>query len=471
MLSTAVDGEDCRYCSVVSKAVGEDPIGTAIAADQWVFIEVSRPWTKALWQDQSHLSSLLPLFDQIQRRPRLWLQLRIGAIAPDADYSRPGYTHVLYYQRPSRSFAQFDALAYCVPTEQVTSLVKALVLEPKQLAPFNPYLQPSPTRDIFVCTHTHYDVACGRFGTPLYKQLRKEYGGAGEQERQKAEGSRALPVRSRQKAEGEVKGSRFQVPGSGFQVSGTGSQNSGSRTQPQSETLPPTPYPLHPTPTLQDPLPIPPSPHPPSYSPTHSPSYPPTHPPSLPPLRVWQTSHFGGHNFAPTLVDFPSGHFWGHLESDVLDALVYQRGDVTRLRPYYRGWAGCDRWAQIAERDIWMQEGWPWLGYTKTAWVVAKDSGRWFHRWLRWGLRWIPTIRAQVLLKKLEQKLTWAQVRIRYSSPDGVRSSTYEARVEVSHIVMSQMKSGREQPTYPVKQYRVTNLRKLEDSTDNWRVF
>jgi len=90
---------------------------------------------------------------------------------------------------------------------------------------------------------------------------------------------------------------------------------------------------------------------------------------------------------------------------------------------------------------------------------------------LRWGLRWIPTIRAQVLLKKLEQKLTWAQVRIRYSSPDGVRSSTYEARVEVSHIVMSQMKSGREQPTYPVKQYRVTNLRKLEDSTDNWRVF
>jgi hypothetical protein len=166
-------------------------------------------------------------------------------------------------------------------------------------------------------------------------------------------------------------------------------------------------------------------------------------------------------------VDFPSGHFWGHLEFEVLDALVYQRGDVAQLRSHYRGWAGCDRWAQIAEREIWMQEGWPWLGYAKTAWVVVKDPGRWFHRLLRWGLRWIPTIRAQVLLKKLEQKLTWAQVRIRYSSPDGVRNGIYEARVEVSHTVMSQMKSGKQQPNYPVKQYRVTNLRKLENGTEH----
>ena len=24
-------------------------------------------------------------------------------------------------------------------------------------------------------------------------------------------------------------------------------------------------------------------------------------------LRVWRCSHFGGHQFAPTLIDFPSG--------------------------------------------------------------------------------------------------------------------------------------------------------------------
>ncbi len=372
--STPVGGLDCRYCSVVSKAVGEDPIGSAISASYWLFIEVPRPWTKGLWEDKAYLSSLLPLFEQIQRRPRLWQQLRIGAIAPDSDpdYCRAGYTQVLYYQRPEGYFAQFDAHAYSVPTEQVTSLVSALVFEPKRLATFAPYRQLSPTRDILVCTHTHYDVACGRFGTPLYQRLRREY-------------------------QGKTGGQYLSTP------------------------------------------------------------------PPATPLRVWQTSHFGGHNFAPTLIDFPSGRFWGHLKPDVLHELVCQQGEVTRLRLFYRGWAGCDRWAQVAEREIWMQEGWPWLGYAKEACVVAKDPGRWFHRLLRWSLRRIPTIRAQVLLKKLEQKLTWAQVRIQYSHPDG-GGGTYEARVEVSHRVMSQMKSGKEQSTFPVSQYRVTNLRKLENS-------
>ena len=31
-------------------------------------------------------------------------------------------------------------------------------------------------------------------------------------------------------------------------------------------------------------------------------------------IRVWQSSHFGGHQFAPTLIDLPTGRLWGHLE-------------------------------------------------------------------------------------------------------------------------------------------------------------
>lgn len=351
---------DCRYCSVISKAVGEDPIGSAIAADQWLFIEVPRPWTKALWPDKPQLASLLPLFDQIRRRPRLWLQLRIGAIVPDPEYSRPGYSYLLYYQRPSQLFTQFTAQAYCLPTAQVAELAEALLLHPGQLSTFNPYRQPA-SRDLLVCTHTHYDVACGRFGTPLYKTLRQDYAG----------------------------------------------------------TLASTP------------------------------------------LRVWQTSHFGGHHFAPTLIDFPAGRFWGHLEPDVLDQLIYQRGDEHQLKPFYRGWGGCDRWGQIAERAIWMQEGWPWLAYPKAVQVVTKDPGRLSHRLLRGVLRWIPAIRAQVLLKKLEQKLSWAQVRIQFNSPDSSAMGTYEVRVEVSHTVMSQMRSGKGQLRDPVKQYRVISVEKL----------
>ncbi|MGF1568040.1 MAG: hypothetical protein ACFCVD_08200 [Nodosilinea sp.] len=42
------DDEDCRYCSVTSQAAGEDPIGTAIAADQWLFIEDKDRLLKAI---------------------------------------------------------------------------------------------------------------------------------------------------------------------------------------------------------------------------------------------------------------------------------------------------------------------------------------------------------------------------------------------------------------------------------------
>ena len=107
-------------------------------------------------------------------------------------------------------------------------------------------------------------------------------GERGSRKGRRQQGSKpALPVRSRQKAEGEVKGSRFQVPGSGFQVSGTGSQNSGSRTQPQSETLPPTP--LIPLNTLSTPNSPRPTPHPP-ISPIPPPTLLPIPPPTLLPI-------------------------------------------------------------------------------------------------------------------------------------------------------------------------------------------
>ncbi|MEO0405789.1 MAG: sucrase ferredoxin [Cyanobacteria bacterium P01_A01_bin.135] len=349
-----ITDESCRYCSVATKAAGVDPIGSAGTAHRWLFIEVPRPWSKGIWNDKPQLAALLPVFEQIRHRPKLWLNSMVGAIAPDADYSRPGHTWALSYQRPDQPFTQFTAVAYCLPTAQVAALAQALLLQPQQLPRFDRYRQDAPTRDLLVCTHTHYDVACGRFGTPLYKRLRQDYG-------------------SDQ-------------------------------------------------------------------------------------LRVWQTSHFGGHQFAPTLADFPSGRFWGYLEPEVLDALIHQRGEVAQLRPFYRGWGGCAPWAQVLERELWMREGWRWSEYRKSARVVAKDPGKLTHRLLRWILPWIPTIRAQVLLKKLEQKLTWARVEMQYSHPDKGHLGTDAARVEVSHQVLSQLKSGEDQPMYPVKQYRVTDL-------------
>lgn len=49
------------------------------------------------------------------------------------------------------------------------------------------------------------------------------------------------------------------------------------------------------------------------------------------PDRVWQSSHLGGHRFAPTLVTLPFGLMWGRLDVDQLDvvAAALARGELT----------------------------------------------------------------------------------------------------------------------------------------------
>lgn len=244
--------QPCQYCSVTSRVSGEDPIGTAVTARQWLFIEVPQPWAKNPWEQES--VALLELFKRIEKRPQLWRNLRILAIAPDKIASVEGYRHVFFYTRPPGGAATYAQQHYHVTLSQLYSLLEALVLNPNQLGGFSQYQRPA-TRAFFVCTHTSYDSACGRFGTPLYRTLRKQYADAEQ-------------------------------------------------------------------------------------------------------LSVWQTTHFGGHNFAPTLIDFPTGQFWGHLEPEILDTLVYRQGDVAELSQCYRGWSGFETWAQVAERSLWIRQGW-----------------------------------------------------------------------------------------------------------------
>lgn len=45
-------------------------------------------------------------------------------------------------------------------------------------------------------------------------------------------------------------------------------------------------------------------------------------------LRVWRASHFGGHRFAPTILDCPEGRCWAHVKPEILDALVWCQGEV-----------------------------------------------------------------------------------------------------------------------------------------------
>ena len=145
-------------------------------------------------------------------------------------------------------------------------------------------------------------------------------------------------------------------------------------------------------------------------------------------LRVWRTSHIGGHRFAPTLIDFPEGRYWGHLEPDALEKVVLRKGPVSELGRFYRGWAGLSgKFEQIAEREIFVREGWEWTRYLKSGRTLEADEN--------------------------EDR---AEVRIEYATPDG-DTGAYEATVETSGTVMTLFDSG-PCPLQEVKQYRVSRL-------------
>ncbi|MUG96480.1 sucrase ferredoxin [Scytonema sp. UIC 10036] len=330
----------CRFCSLVSKTNGEDPIGTADTCDYWLMMEIPLPWSQNIFEENPTLKSVLGLFQELVFQHRI--KLKPILIAPDLEYSYPGFTRVLYYYRPAKLFSQFEKQEFVVPESEaaalVTAIFKQLMQQPNDLSEFQQYQQQtSHIRELMVCTHAQVDLACGRFGTPIYRRLRKEY-----------------------------------APASNGK------------------------------------------------------------------LRVWQTTHFGGHQFAPTLIDLPQGCLWGHIEPEILDLLVKRNGSVFGVRQYYRGWTGLSKFEQIAEREIWMQFGWNWLNYLKAGKVMTMEQ-------VAEG-----------------QEPDWVEVRINFTDPDSSTKGAYKAKIEVCGEVMTAFNSAKEIELEAVKQYRVSHLAKVE---------
>lgn len=149
-------------------------------------------------------------------------------------------------------------------------------------------------------------------------------------------------------------------------------------------------------------------------------------------LRAWRVSHFGGHRFAPTLIDLPEGRFWGHLETDQLDTLVHRTSSVESLRLSYRGWTGLEsRYEHVAERAMLMQEGWDWMHYAKRGQLLEVDT-------------------------EADQ---WGHIRIDFTTPDG-RNGAYEAMVEVAGTVQTLGETGPRE-LHEQTQYRVNWLRRV----------
>jgi hypothetical protein len=95
---------------------------------------------------------------------------------------------------------------------------------------------------------------------------------------------------------------------------------------------------------------------------------------SLDPVRIWQVSHIGGHRFAPTLVTFPDGRYYGALDEAAFSAIVQRVGEIQCLQQVYRGWGILPQPIQAMEKEIILQQGWKWFDYHVSYQILSSDS-------------------------------------------------------------------------------------------------
>lgn len=94
-------------------------------------------------------------------------------------------------------------------------------------------------------------------------------------------------------------------------------------------------------------------------------------------VRVWRTSHTGGHRFAPTALVLPEGTAWAFLDGETLEGIVSRTLDVEVAAGLYRGCTGLDHPAlQVCDREALRTVGWSWLDHNRTGQIMEQSDGR-----------------------------------------------------------------------------------------------
>ena len=83
-------------------------------------------------------------------------------------------------------------------------------------------------------------------------------------------------------------------------------------------------------------------------------------------IRIWRTSHTGGHRFAPTLIDLPQARYWAYVDETTIDSIIDKSGPIIKLNKNYRG---CSMVSSIQEQNVekklLFDLGWIWIDSKK----------------------------------------------------------------------------------------------------------
>jgi hypothetical protein len=93
-------------------------------------------------------------------------------------------------------------------------------------------------------------------------------------------------------------------------------------------------------------------------------------------VRVWKASHFGGHRFAPTAIDFPDGRYYGALDGASFKSILMRVGEIQCFNQVYRGWGILPHPLQVLEREFILRYGWDWFNYKVAGKIIEQNSDK-----------------------------------------------------------------------------------------------
>ncbi|MBF2063030.1 MAG: sucrase ferredoxin [Calothrix sp. C42_A2020_038] len=93
-------------------------------------------------------------------------------------------------------------------------------------------------------------------------------------------------------------------------------------------------------------------------------------------VRIWKTTHFGGHRFAPTAIDLPDGRYYGVLEPEIFRVILTRTGNIECISKVYRGWGILPSEIQVLERELIFRYGWEWFNYKVAGRIVETNEDK-----------------------------------------------------------------------------------------------